>query len=106
MYIKIFSFVKSSTGLQSHFEGDDSVSLSLSHSPLHTLTLCATIRDRRVGLKSYFDLRYVSDNKVDNILNSLFFSYLISINNESLQNIATNSFLFKVWMIRSITIRK
>ena len=48
MYIKIFSFGKSSKGLESLFEGDDTVSLSLSHSLLHTLTLSATIRDRRV----------------------------------------------------------
>ena len=54
MYIKIFSFVKSSTGLESLFEGDDSVSLSLSLtlslslSLTHTLTLSVTIRDRRL----------------------------------------------------------
>ena len=39
MYTKIIPFVKSSTRLESLFEGDDSVTLSLS--------LSATIRDRR-----------------------------------------------------------
>ena len=42
MYTKIISFVKSSTRLESLFEGDDTVSLSLS------LSLSATIRDRRL----------------------------------------------------------